>query len=361
MTWLTWRQYRTQLLVVFGVLGAIAIALGITGPHLVHIYDTSIANCSKLNDCNGAQISFTKMDGVLKALWPAMLIVPALIGIFWGAPLVARELETGSFRLAWTQSVSRTRWMVIRLVLVGLAAVAVAGLLSLMVTWWSAPFDRLAGNTMSPSHFDRRDLVPVGYAAYAFALGVTAGIVIRRTLPAMAVTLVGFIATRFAVLFWVRPNFMAPLKTVSRLNPFSPDGPGAHLAGPNSSAWIISAQTIDKSGQVIGTNGGLGPNGQFNLNVSNNGTLNLGDGRVCPNRVTPPKLSGGNGGSIRGLPTSINRGFLECIDKLDIRQVVTYQPANRYWPFQIDETLLYVVLALLLSGFCVWWVRRRLA
>jgi hypothetical protein len=360
MIWLTWRQYRTQLLVVLGALGAIAVALGVTGPHLVHLYDTTVAHCASQNDCANAQSAFVKHDGVLQDLGTAMLVVPALLGMFWGAPLVARELESGSYKLAWTQSVSRTRWFVIKLVLIGLAAVAVAGLLSLMVTWWSSPFDQIAGNTMSPSHFDRRDLVPLGYAAYAYALGVTAGIVIRRTLPAMAATLVAFVLTRYAVIAWARPNFMAPLRLVTALQA-GPGGPGNLRAGPNSADWVISEQTINRAGRVIGTNGGLGPNGQIGANRSANGTLTLSNGQVCPNKGPAPSLGAGPGSRIGSPNPSITRSLQECFDKLDIRQVATYQPANRYWPFQIDETVLFVVLALLLSGFCVWWVRRRLS
>ncbi len=88
----------------------------------------------------------TGHDVVLYLLGVAVLyVVPALIGIFWGAPLVARELETGTFRLAWNQSVTRTRWLAVKLGLIGLASMAAAGLFSLMVTWWSSPIDQANG------------------------------------------------------------------------------------------------------------------------------------------------------------------------------------------------------------------------
>ena len=69
-----------------------------------------------------------------------VIVVPGIIGLFWGAPLVARELEAGTFRLAWTQSVTRTRWLAVeaRRRRPGVS-MAVAGLLSLMVTWWASP------------------------------------------------------------------------------------------------------------------------------------------------------------------------------------------------------------------------------
>ena len=109
-------------------------------------------------------------------------------GLFWGAPLVTRELEAGTFRLAWNQSVARTRWMAVKLAAVGLAAMLTAGLLSLMLTWWSGPVDTAlalkSGNSISfirvgPVLFAVRGIAPVGYAAFAFVLGVTAGVLVR--------------------------------------------------------------------------------------------------------------------------------------------------------------------------------------
>ena len=113
--------------------------------------------------------------------------------MFWGAPLVARELESGTYRLAWTQSVTRRRWLTIKVALVGVAALAVAGLASWLVSWWFAPLDAINMNRFDPSVFGARGIVAIGYAGFAFALGVAAGALTRRTLPAMAATLVGFI------------------------------------------------------------------------------------------------------------------------------------------------------------------------
>ena len=130
--------------------------------------------------------------------------------MFWGAPLVARELESGTYRLAWTQSVTRRRWLSVRVALVGVAALAVAGLASWLVSWWFAPLDAVNLNRFDPSVFTTRGVVAIGYAGFAFALGVAAGALTRRTLPAMAATLLGFVAARIAFTFWVRPHLLAP-------------------------------------------------------------------------------------------------------------------------------------------------------
>jgi hypothetical protein len=363
--WLTWRQFRTQAAVVFGVLAVVAVVLAITGPHLVHLYDTTVKPCASHGDCTVETNTFMRNDRLLQQLGEVVLVAPALIGIFWGAPLVARELESKTFRLVWTQSVSRTRWLALKLGLVGLMSTLAAGLLSLMVTWWSSPFDtvaRMNASPFSPSNYDHRDLVPIGYAAFAFALGVTAGVLIRRTLPAMAATLVAFIGVRFAFLTWVLPHLNTPLRATT---PFYAQpgvilGSAGYAQGRISSAdWVISEQTINGMGQVIGKNGGFGPNGSFGANVSpTTGRLTLSDGQTCPSsiRVSGPARDLGIGPPGRAVTNAIQ----ECVDKLRIREVLTYQPINRYWPFQIYETAIFVGLAVGLAGFCFWWVRRRL-
>jgi len=358
MLWLSWRQFRTQAAVVFGLLAAVAVVLAVTGPHLVHLYDTTVRPCASDHDCGLETSLFTEHQRLLKQLGQVVLVAPVLLGIFWGAPLVARELEHNTFRLAWTQSVSRRRWLAAKLGLVGLAAMAAAGLLSLMVTWWSSPFDRIANDQFSPSYFDRRDLVPIGYAAFAFALGVTAGVLIRRTLPAMAATLVAFIGVRFAFFEWVRPHLMTPLRILVPLNaqPGVVLGPAGYAYGHLDPAdWIIADQTVNGAGRVIGQNGGIGPNGALTFNVSPNRTLTIPGVGVCPGKVPAvgPRL---------GTPSpAFQRAAQECIDKFRIREALSYQPVSRYWAFQWYETAIFVALALLLAGFCFWWVRRRLS
>jgi hypothetical protein len=356
--WLTWRQFRTQAAVLFGVLAVIAVALAITGPHLVHLYDATVKRCAAHGDCGTETGLFTMQDHLLRQLGVVVLVAPALIGIFWGAPLVARELEHDTFRLAWTQSVSRTRWLAAKLGLVGLAAMAAAGLLSLMVTWWSSPFDRIANNQFSPAYFDRRDLVPIGYAAFACAFGVAAGVLIRRTLPAMAATLVAFIGVRFAVFEWVRPRLMTPLRILIPLNaqPGVVLGPAGYAYGHlNSADWIISDQTVNGTGRVIGENGGIGPNGALSFNVSPKGTITIQGVGTCSAKAPAvgPRL---------GAPSpAFQHAAQECVDKFRLREALTYQPVSRYWAFQWYETALFIGLALLVAGFCLWWVRRRLA
>ena len=120
---LSWLQFRAQAVTAAAALAAAAVTLAATSPHRAQNTGTS---------------HFLFIAGIV-----VLYLTPALIGTFWGAPLISRELETGTYRLAWTQSVSRTRWLAVKLGLAALASMATAGLLSLMVTWWSSPIDQL--------------------------------------------------------------------------------------------------------------------------------------------------------------------------------------------------------------------------
>ena len=136
----TWHRFRTQTLIALGALAVLAVVLAITGIQLTHAYDAAVAACRPRGDCapgSGSALNFPSDSELTlaNALNTLVVAVPGLVGIFWGAPLIAREFETGSFRLAWTQGVTRTHWLAVKLGFVGVASMIAAGLLSLMVTW----------------------------------------------------------------------------------------------------------------------------------------------------------------------------------------------------------------------------------
>lgn len=353
MTRLSLRQFRTQALVAAVGLAIVAVVAAVTGPHLVHLYDTEVAQCATHGDCPTATVGFLATNGSLRTwLGILVIVVPGIMGIFWGAPLVAREVESGTYRLAWTQSVSRTRWLLTKVAVVGAASMCVAGLLSLIVTWWASPLDRADMSIYGT--FDERALVPIGYAAFAFALGVTAGVVIRRVLPAMATTLVVFVAARLAFTNLVRPHLVSPTVRDLALNPAT-TGYGSYNAGPSNlianppnvaNIWVYSANIVDKSGQPISP--------QYVA-------------QACPRlNLGPP--SGvqitGSGHGIRAIaPQGAQQVLQTCLAKVGTTYhlVMTYQPTDHYWAFQWGELAAYLAAALILVGCSAWWIRKRLA
>jgi hypothetical protein len=348
----TFMQTRTQSAVALGALVVVAVVLAISGPNLVHLYDVNVASCRAHGDCLAATRAFLANDRTLHTwLGVVVVVVPGLLGIFWGAPLVAREIETGTFRLAWTQSITRTRWLGVRLGVIGLASMGVAGLLSLIVTWWASPLDR--ANLDLFGTFDQRDIVPFGYAAFALALGVIAGILIRRTLPAMVATLVGYVFARIAMTDWLRPHLIVPMHQVSAITTSSVVGYGStgtifgigpstvQLAPSNlSNAWIYSTQVVDRTGHVVSPQ----------LVVS-----------TCPSLGQGSLGGGGVGAGHVQAPASAVNGLRECGARLGAKfhELVTYQPASRYWVLQWYELAIFLGAAFILAGACIWWIRRR--
>ena len=321
MTWLALRQARAQSAIGLAAILAVAVAAVAAG----------------------------RSDTMLR-LWLSALVivVPGLLGAFWGAPLVAAELESGSFRLAWTQDVSRVRWLTRRLAVSGLAAMTLAGLLSWLVTWWAGPQDQ-AGLDQFGS-FDARGIVPVGYAAFAFALGVLLGTVLRRTVAAMAAVLLLFTAARLAFRLLVRPVLLPPVTRALALNPsttgygasgFLPFVPPSSLqpAAPDlPDAWVTSIAIVNGKGDALASS-----------------VLT----RTCPD------IGRGGGGPAGGrvhvqAPQSVVNATHDCVARIaaTYHEVITYQPAGRYWPLQWFELGVFLAATLLLAAACAWRVRR---
>jgi hypothetical protein len=337
---LTLHQFRTEAAISVGLLGALAIVLALTGPHLAEVSRAFEQTCRAAGNCSAASDPAFALDRPLQGFLQFLVAVtPALIGVFFGAPLVARELETGTFELAWTQSVTRERWLAVKLGLVGLAAMVVSGLLTWMTDWWMSPLDAVNRNRFDPGNFSVHGVVPIGYAAFAFVLGVAAGLVLRRTLPGIAATIVGFVVARLAVERWVRPHLAAPIhESLSLLRTgnfgtlaFNASTGGVTILPPQvtiPNAWVLSTAVVDRSGRAITSTQLL---------------------RACPKY---------GGGQLN--PSNIRQVHDACIATLStmFHTAVSYQPANRFWPFQWAETGIFLLAGLAICAFISWWLQR---
>ncbi len=346
MIWLTWRQFRPQAIVAAVALVALAATFAVTAPGLAHLYAASgIPTCAADGTCETLRTTFftqVSADPTYVALYflglAVLYLTPAIIGMFWGAPLLTRELEAGTLRLTFNQSVTRTRWTATKLGLVALATATFAGLLSLIITWWASPIDRAAAlpgvgqalpNRFVPLIFGARDITPIGYAVVAFVLGVAAGVLIRRTLPAMALTLVAVAAIQLVLPAMVRPHLIPAAHTTTAFHPQTIQRIVIHgdymtVSGPVNlpGAWIITNQTVTPTGQPF-----TGP--------------------------TPAACR---------VPTDSEQPCYAALDELHLQQLVTYQPADRYWTFQLYETGILLTLAAGLAALSTTLIRRlRLA
>ena len=176
-----------------------------------------------------------------------LVILPLLAGLFWGAPAVARETEAGTHHLAWTQGVTRRRWALVKFGLITLTALIAAIAYAVLMTWWAKPLTSTSGGRFAFIIFDLQGVAPIGYTLFAVALGVFAGAATRKVLPAMAATLVGFVAVRMVVMFAARPVFLSPKE---RTFPVAT----TEIPNPASGDWLLSHAIVDP---VRGTfNGG---------------------------------------------------------------------------------------------------------
>src|SRR5579872_5487955 len=191
MTWLVWRQYRAQGAIAFALLAAFAAVILADGFQLASHLHSILTSCSGNSACLQQQEPL--VNGVVSDLPDISLIVPTVLGILWGAPLVAHELESRTTDFAWAQSVTRTRWLAVKIGWLLLAAAVCGGVIAALTTWWSGPINALSASAFVPGQFDTQGIVPIGYAVFAMALGIAAGTLARRTLPAIAVALGGFI------------------------------------------------------------------------------------------------------------------------------------------------------------------------
>jgi len=335
MIWLTWRQHRQQALAGAIGLGLLALFLLATHAGMASTFrSTGLASCLAHpgRDCGSLTQSFDQRYHSLQFLAALFLVIPMLVGLFWGAPLVARELEQGTHRLVWTQSVTRRRWFFSKVALVAGGAVIGAAAFAAIVSWWTGLFVRADANRFSPGIFDIRGIVPVAYILFALALGVLVGTLIRRTLPAMAVTLGGFIAVRVLVTLFARTHYLAAKMVTAPLSA----GRGGFKFGFDdpAGAWILKQVTLDRAGAIASP--GVG----FDLNFLS---------ARCPGLIPRPGA----------LPTQAN--LASCVHRLGLHFVTTYQPASRYWAFQGIEFGIYVALAAALFLAAGWVVRRRLA
>ncbi|MGW3788446.1 ABC transporter permease subunit [Micromonospora chokoriensis] len=337
MIWMTWRQFRTPALATGTLLLVLMGSLALTWAEV-----RELATQTGYTGCQGDEC-LAAGDAFLRALQPgwasefhiaavgALYLLPALVGIFWGAPLVARELESGTYRMVFSQSVSRGRWLLVKLAVGGGAAALGAGLLSLMLTEWAQPIDGASADRMNPLVFAARGIVPIGYATLAFVVGVATGLLLRRTLGAMAVTLLVVVGLQVAAPFVVRPWLAQPVTTVSPLDVDGGYGISMnldtgrmtlHVEPDRRGDWIVSSTTITSTGAEFS-----GP-----ADMTQCGPNAPRDRETCP----------------------------RWLEKQNLSLKVSYVPGSKFWNLQWREFGVLIALTAVLSLLSLWWVRRRL-
>ncbi len=320
MNWVVWRQHRGESLITLGVLGALILFLLITGleMHYTFGHQESYAECmahlqERPNGCGyvqgGLPSGFLEQYYWLVQFTLFLLPLPLLLGALVGAPLVAREVEQRTFVLAWTQSISRLRWLRWKLALVLGAGVLLFGVLMGGLIWWWGPLAQYQGSFAGSGAFDITGPVFPAAALLALSLGIFAGALTRRTVLAIFLTIALFLAIRLPVEMWWRSHFLPPV-TVTW--PIEQETPPVTLSVQD---WEIDSGLIDAQGNPY-----KGPVLSY-----------------CDN------------------PES----FAQCAKSQGFQAYYrTYHPADRFWTFQWIETGIYLAFSTLALLATVWLVRR---
>jgi hypothetical protein len=324
VTWLTWRQYRVQAVAAGLLLAALGALLLATGIPMAAQWHSALAACTADGTCGSLSGTLFLGSHAVGFLVVMTLGLPVVLGVLLGAPLVAYEAETSARIFAWTQGVTRHRWLAVKAGWVLLAAAVTGGVVSVLVTWWSGPNNALYGDAFSSSRFDLMGIVPVGYAVFAVALGIAAGTFLRRIVPAIGITLAGYVAVRVVIDLWLRPHFIGAITQVYAITA-SPV--------PAGGAWQLASGVITPGGTMLAMQDGT----------------DIAPG-VSASWVPQACQATGRGG-----PPAV----LSCMQSAGFRQFITYQPADRYWPFQFIETGIFVALAAALIAVTFAVISRR--
>jgi hypothetical protein len=323
MGWVTWRQHRFTLASVAVLVGAMAVWLSILGLRLHHAHAAATA-CDPISSTACAEL-ISRFNAMDKVLWYGYLLqaVPALIGAFVGAPLLARELETGTFRYAWTQGIGPARWTLAKLTALAITVAAGATALSLLFSWYYQPYLAAGNQTLTltqwsplaPGLFDLRGITFAAWTLVAFAIGGLAGVLIRRVVPAIVATLAAYAGLAVAAGLFLRRHYLAPRVTNALDVP--------------ASAWI-SRQWWTVGGRYAF--GGRAP-----VDVLQ---------QICPPSAV---------GSGKPAPATIT----QCLVDHGYTHWTSYQPASRFWQYQWIEGGWLLTLSALLIATTVWMVRRH--
>jgi len=345
MNWLVWKQHRKLFVTFAGIMvlyAALAIPMGL---HAWHMYQHALATCGRADSCS--QLSHNLVwTGWTSTIDPnsghgigLLLLLPFLLGVFVGVPLITREYNEKTNLLVWTRSISRRKWLTTKLVWILAATALFAGTLTVLATWWSRAGNALYLNRFELQMFDTQGIAPIGFAVLAVSIGIALGAWLKRIMAAIGLTFVLVLAVQIVIDNHLRPYYMKPLTqdTVT-----SQLGPGGDTEQAPKGAWIFSSKIENNAGQTLSWTNPPARCVVTRTDSSSNSRTNL-------TSATDQILSI-NGGSEVDTNCLVSAGY---------HYVTKYQPAYRYWDFQRIELGLYLALSAVPIGATYWLILRR--
>ncbi|TDC40763.1 ABC transporter permease subunit [Micromonospora sp. KC213] len=325
MMWLTWRQHRAEAIILGVLVAATGVTLLALGLPMHSLFPEGAARCAGLQPgvadaCSTAVSRLWEEHGYASKMLSLFNLLPFVIGAFLGAPLLARELESGTWQLAWTQAVPRMRWLAVKVAVLAALTGALAVVLTTFITWYRQPLDALDGRFAADA-FDLEGLAPAAYALFAFAAATCAGTLLRRSLPALATALAAYIAVRFVVAGWLRPHYQTPRILTEGVAAGDPtiDVAGRMQTGDHLD-WILATGYADSAER----------------------------------HLTLPE--------VYEMDVAARRDGVDLsayMHDQGVQQWVEYHPADRFWTFQIIEAAIFVTLAAALLILVALRIKRR--
>jgi hypothetical protein len=317
MIWATWRLHRSVFVSSIVVAVALAIWLAITGAMEANSWAIFTGHHCSPDFPGSSPICMSSLSGVgnFSTVNAALCgALPALLGLVLGVPLVASEIQQRTNRLAWTQSITRTRWLLVKIGVGALFTAVIVGALAPLVWWWT---DAAQRGHIQPANFDISGFVEVAYALFAFMLGVALGTLIRRSGWAFAACVPIFALVRIGIRFYVRPGLIPP-STVTL---------GAYASVANND-WSLNAGFVPL---------GLSSPAPGETWSSNDMVIHNCQGFGAQKQA---------------------HGAAYCEKLNHLHYVVQFQPSGHFWALQAAESAIFLVLAGILLGLTVLAVRR---
>ncbi|QBD81181.1 hypothetical protein EPA93_36490 [Ktedonosporobacter rubrisoli] len=316
MIWLVWRQYRTALITIAFLLLLLAtvmifnyITYETTLQQELTICMTRPHSCPNIVEPS-LNIPIDPNTSLILSLG-LVLLLPLTMGIFLGAPLIAREQEQRTHYFAWLQSVSRGRWLAIKLGLLIVATLLGSGLLSIIATWGNLHIHSLIW-----TNYAMQGPILPGYALLALTLGVAAGAFVHRTLPAMALTFVLYLAL-FIGLSAIFPYLLPPLSAIDK-------APKANITMKEPiNELVVHMGYTDQQGHEIRE-----------------------IGTYCGFRASATE-------------DEYEQLINQCIKEHHIQWRLDYQPPERFWPLQWIHAAVLLVISGILVLLTFWRLRQR--
>lgn len=329
MTWVTWRRYRTRLVSLALFMLALVVFMVLTQ----HGYHDAVAKC-------GTQANvFAPQTACLKTVQRAeshanyvswgIGLLPFLIGLMFGAPLVASEIDSRTNRLAWSQGVTRTRWLLSGWLTIVVPVVVALSLIGLIVQWWASHVVTswaFGAGLIQNTAFAISGVVPIASSVFALSCGTFFGVALRRFLSPYLGTFIALFAVEEFIYLKVFPTLAPRMSVAATLN-------GTNTALPSS----------------------LGPNPRFvGYGFRSSPGYRTTAGTPSTNWIVEHCAKTTNFGQT--LPG--NSSYMQCLKIHHLQAINFYQPQSHYWMLQWREAGIYLVLAAALLGLSVWMVSR---